>query len=313
MVFGVSSVGGVSAYISAPPSDFVLPFDLPNANLRGRFVRLNAVATRALSSHPLPEAAARLLAETLALDALLGSSLKLEGRVSVQLKGDGPLNMAVADFQAGGGLRAYARFDDTRTADLGAAPDFKTLVGGGILAITLEPKEGAANYQGMTALAPEGLARSAEAYFAQSEQLPTKLRLAAAPFYRADAAEKHGWSAGGLLIQALPGTPASALANSDDWARISLFLETLEAYELLDSSLPAEQVLWRLFHEDELRVQPAQPLYFQCSCSAEKVKPVLKSYGAEERGGLADADGIIRARCEFCGTTYEFPLDALDG
>jgi molecular chaperone Hsp33 len=291
------------SYIPAPKSDFVLPFDLPDVNLRGRFVRLGAVSSRALEAHPLPEAAARILAEAVSLDALLGTSLKLDGRVSVQLKGDGPLGLAVADFYAGGGVRGYARFD-AQALKQKEARDFASLVGKGILAITLEPRPGATNYQGMVELSDKGLSASAETYFAQSEQLPTLLRLAAAPLYRAGDHGKHGWAAGGLMVQAVPGASEREVRDSDDWARISLFLQTLEDYELLDTEIAAEDVLWRLFHEDELRVQPFQPLHFQCSCSAEKVRPVLETYPAEERKSLAEADGIIRARCEFCGASY---------
>ena len=311
MVSGLTERPTQSHYTPAPKTDFVLPFDLPNADLRGRFVRLGGVVSRALTAHPLPEAASRILAEAVTLDAMLGSALKLEGRVSVQLKGDGPLNMAVADFYAGGGLRGYARYDETVAS---AAPhNFHGLVGKGILAITLEPKPGATNYQGMVALSDKSLAASAETYFAQSEQLPTLLRLAAAPIYRADAREKRGWTTGGLMVQAVPGREEHEIRDSDDWQRIALFLETLEDIELLDTELAAEELLWRLFHEDKVRVQPAQPLHFQCSCAAEKVLPVLKSYPAAERAELADADGIIRARCEFCGTSYDFPLDVLTG
>ena len=101
-------------------------------------------------------------------------------------------------------------------------------------------------------------------------------------------------------------------ASTDDWQRIALFLETLEDYELLDSAVPAEDVLWRLFHEDEVRVHKAQPLSFQCGCSAEKLSPVLKSYGAGELADLAEDDGVVRAKCEFCGAVYEFPLQQLE-
>src|SRR6202051_4386248 len=127
-------------YTPAPPADFVLPFDLPDVGLRGRLLRLYAVATRALSAHPLPEAGQRILAEALGLSALLGSALKFDGRLSVQTKGDGPLNLLVTDYFAGGGLRGYARVDERLFADAGRPSDFGTLVGEGALAITIEPK-----------------------------------------------------------------------------------------------------------------------------------------------------------------------------
>jgi molecular chaperone Hsp33 len=302
MVLGVTE----KPYSPAPSADFVLPYDLPNAGLRGRLVRLDAVSTRALSAHPLPEAAERILAEALAMSALFGSALKLEGRLSVQTKGDGPLNLVVADYFAGGGLRGYARVDDARFAALPANADFDGLVGEGALAITIEQQEGAPAYQGLTPLAKEGLAVCAETYFERSEQLPTLIKLAAGPIFRAGSGK--GWRAGGLMIQAVPGEKTANLRESDDWQRVSLFLQTLEAIELLDTDISAESVLWRLFHEDEVRVQPAQPLSFRCTCSAERVMTVLRSYPVEEVSSLADPDKVVRARCEFCGTSYEFPL-----
>ncbi|HEX3484915.1 MAG TPA: Hsp33 family molecular chaperone HslO [Micropepsaceae bacterium] len=298
-------------YVPAPSADFVLPFDLPDVGLRGRLLRLDAASSRALAAHPVPEAAQRILAEALALSALLGSALKFEGRLSVQTKGDGPLNLLATDYFAGGGLRGYARVDEKRFAEAGRPNDFGALAGQGALAITIEPKKGAQAYQGLVPLAPEGLAASAETYFAQSEQLPTMLRLAAGPIYR--SGEGHGWRAGALMVQAVPGAKIGDVKTSDDWQRVSLFMQTLEDIELLDTSVAAESILWRLFHEDEVRVHSSQPLRFQCGCDAERVHTVLKSYSAHELKDLPDPDGIIRTRCEFCGTVYEFPLENLTG
>ena len=308
MVPGVTAEG---AYTPAPAADFVLPFDLPNMGLRGRLVRLDAVSTRALAAHPLPEEAQRVLAEALGLSVLLGSALKLEGRLSVQTKGDGPLSLAVADYFAGGGLRAYGRVDEEGYAGLQQPPPFGALAGGGALAITIEPKPGAPSYQGLVPLSPDGLAASAETYFAQSEQLPTMLKLVAGSTYR--SGEGSGWRAAGLMVQGVPGKVPEDIRSSDDWQRVSMFLETLEPVELLDTAVTAETILWRLFHEDEVRVHASQALSFQCTCSADKVLPVLRSYPPEDMPSLADADGVIRARCEFCGTTYEFPLSDLGG
>jgi molecular chaperone Hsp33 len=297
-------------YTPAPPADFVLPFDLPRIGLRGRLVRLDAVSTRALAAHPLPEEAQRVLAEALTLSVLLGSVLKLEGRLSVQTKGDGPLSLAVADFFAGGGVRGYARLDEERYAALEPPKrNFAGLVGEGVLAITIEPKLGAPSYQGLVQLSADSLAASAETYFVQSEQLPTMLKLAAGTIYR--SGEGSGWRSAGLMVQAVPGKVSDDVRETDDWQRVALFLQTLEPYELLDTSLAAETVLWRLFHEDEIRVHAAQPLSFECTCNADKVLPVLTSYPAEELPTLADPDGVVRARCEFCGNTYEFPLAEL--
>src|SRR3954469_23758833 len=143
-----------SQYRPAPSADFVLPFDLPNIGMRGRLLRLDAVSTRALAVHPLPEGAQRILAEALGLSALLGSALKFEGRLSVQTKGDGPLNLLVTDYFAGGGLRGYARVDEQKFTASGRSNAFGTLVGGGALAITIEQKGGAQPYQGLVPLSP---------------------------------------------------------------------------------------------------------------------------------------------------------------
>jgi molecular chaperone Hsp33 len=296
-------------YTRAPVADFVLPFELEEAGLRGRILRLDQSSSRALSAHPLPEPAQRVLAEALALSALLGSTLRFEGRLSLQLKGDGPLNLLATDYFAGGGLRGYARLDEKRFTEMGRPEDFARLVGEGVLAITIEPKKGAQPYQGLVPIAPEGLSASAETYFAQSEQLPTMLKLAAGPVYNANTG--HGWRAGAFMVQAVPGKQADSEEATDDWTRIELFMKTLEDFELLDTAVSAESVLWRLFHDDEVRVRKSLPLRFECSCRAENIRAVLSSYPAEELKDLPDPDGVIRTRCEFCGTVYEFPLETL--
>ena len=295
-------------YIPAPGADFVLPFSLSKLGLRGRLVRLDETSTRALAAHPLPEAGQRVLAESLALSVLLGSALRLEDRLSVQLKGNGPLNMLVADYFAGGGVRGYARLNEEAFARIGRSGEFTKLVGTGALAITIVPKPGAQPYQGLVPLG-DTLAASAETYFAQSEQLPTVLKLTAGPIYRSGAG--HGWRAGGLMIQADPERRERDVRSSDDWQRVILFLDTLQDVELLDTELSAESVLWRLFHEDEVRVHASQALRFECSCRPDRIRTVLKSYSADELKDLPDPDGIIRTRCEFCGAVYEFPLETL--
>jgi molecular chaperone Hsp33 len=292
-------------HIPAPPGDFVLPFDLPMAGVRGRIVRLDAASARALSAHALPESAERVLGEALALAGILGSALKLDGRLTVQTKTNGVLDLVAADYYGAvddkpRGVRGFARLDEASFGSLGASPDFESLIGTGSLAITIEPRTGGRSYQGIVALSPVGIAASAEAYFAQSEQLPTAIRLAAAPLYEAG---KPGpsWRAAGIMLQVTP----DAKRNEDDWDRLSMILRTTEDIELLDTSLSAERLLWRLFHEDEVRVLPAEAIGFRCDCDRERIAAVLRSYSTEERQGLADPDGVIRARCEFCGTVHE--------
>ena len=298
-----------SEYIPAPPADFVLSFDLPGAGVRGRLVRLDAVSARALSAHALPEAPARTLGEVLALSALLGSTLKLDGRLTVQTQSDGPLDLVAADYYGAetsdaatrpAGLRAYARLDAARFEALGdTAPGFAAQVGAGALAITIEPRRGGNTYQGIVALAPEGVAESAQAYFAQSEQLPTMIRLAAVPVFE-PGRETH-WRAAGLMLQSIP----EKAPDEDDWRRLGFILDTLEDIELIDTGLKAEDLLWRLFNEDEIRVHPAERVAFRCDCKTERIASVLRAYGPAERDGLADPDGVIRAKCEFCGKSHE--------
>src|SRR5665213_1886391 len=181
--------------------DFVLPFDIARCGVRGRLVRLDAASARALGAHALPEAAARVTGELVALGALLGTALKLDGRLTIQTKGDGPLDLVTADYYGADeararGVRGYARLDPERFSTLDGTA-FDRLAGKGAMAITIEPQKGGKTYQGIVELSPDGIAASAETYFAQSEQLPTVLRLAAAPLFVAGDKQPH-WRAGGL-------------------------------------------------------------------------------------------------------------------
>ena len=299
----------------SPYGDFVLPFDIAKAGVRGRLVRLDAASARALGAHVLPEPAARVTGEMVALGALLGTALKLDGRLTIQTKGDGPLDLVTADYYGADenrdrGVRGYARLDAQRFAAL-ADNGFATLAGKGALAITIEPRVGSKTYQGIVELSPQGIGASAETYFAQSEQLPTVLRLAAAPLYVAGDPNPH-WRAGGLMLQMTPESAKQGNdTRSDDWDRLSLLLKTVEDLELVDTSLAPETLLWRLFHEDEVRVLPPEPVIFRCDCDTSRITQVLKRYAPQEREGLADPDGIIRARCEFCGKSHEIGPESL--
>jgi molecular chaperone Hsp33 len=262
-----------------------------------------------MSAHALPEAPARVVAEICALGVLLGSALKLNGRLTVQTKSDGPLDLVTADYYSAdddrpAGIRSYARLDETRFAAL-SSPSFGALTGGGVVAITIEPNEGAQSYQGIVALKTDSIAASAEAYFAQSEQLPTAIRLAGAPVYERGQTGAR-WRAGGLMLQATP----EAKVDADDWDRLAAFISTLEDIELVDTSVAAETILWRLFHEDEVRVHTAEQIAFRCDCNSSRIASVLGAYSVSDRQGLADPDGVIRARCEFCGTTHAIELAA---
>jgi len=292
------------SYIPAPAADFVLPFDIAPLGVRGRLVRLSDVSAQALTAHKLPEAAARVAAETLTLSALLGSALKLDGRMTVQTRSDGPLDLIASDYYGASedrfaGVRGYARVDEARAAPLGNAPKFADLAGAGSLGITIEPRLGGETYQGIVELSPEGIAASAQTYFEKSEQLPTAIKLAAAPLF--EPGKPVHWRSGGIMLQ----RTAEAAKTDDDWERLKMFIASVEDIELVDTALKAEDLLWRLFHEDEIRVLPFEPLAFRCDCSADRITGVLKSYAPEDRAKLADPDGVIRARCEFCGKGHE--------
>jgi molecular chaperone Hsp33 len=296
------------SYTPAPAADFVLPFSMPELGVRGRVVRLDAVSERALSAHEFPEPAGRTLSEALVLTAMLGSSLKLDGRLTLQTKGSGPLDLLTVDYYGANaervcaGLRGYARVDANKLAELrGEIQPFEHLAGDGVLAITIEPRVGDQSYQGIVPLSTQSLAASAEAYFMQSEQLPTTIKLAAAPAYV--PGNKHpAWRAGGIMLQVIPDTAR----DQDDWDRLSMFLATVEDIELLETRLAPEELLWRLFHQDAVRVHAPESLVFHCGCDGARIAGILRNYSAEDLQDLAEPDGIIRARCEFCGATHSF-------
>lgn len=299
----------------SPYGDFVLPFDIARCGVRGRLVRLDGACARALGAHVLPEPAARVTGELVALGALLGTALKLDGRLTIQTKGDGPLDLVTADYYGADenrdrGVRGYARLDAERFAAL-EAQAFDRLAGKGALAITIEPRVGGKTYQGIVELSPQGIGASAETYFIQSEQLPTVIRLAAAPLYVAGDPAPH-WRAGGVMLQMTPELASRGHeTRSDDWDRLSLLLKTVEDIELVDTGLNPETLLWRLFHEEEVRVAPPERVTFRCDCDTSRITQILRRYTPQEREGLADPDGVIRARCEFCGKTHEIGPDSL--
>ena len=299
-----------SSYTPAPPGDFVLPFDVVGAGVRGRLVRLDASSARALSAHAQVESVARAAGEMLVLATLLGTALKLDGRLTAQTKSDGPLDLIAADYYGAAdskpkGVRGYARLDHDRLAKFDK-PSFAALTGAGSLAITIEPRRGDQTYQGIVELSPKGIAASAETYFEQSEQLPTLIRLAAAPLFT-PGTPGPAWRAGGLLLQVTPNSPM----HDEEWERLSILAASVEDLELLDTTLSAETLLWRLFNQEEVRVLPFEPISFRCDCDGERIAAVLRSYSEEERAGLADPDGVLRARCEFCGRVHEIEKERI--
>lgn len=289
---------------TVPTDDLVAAFQIEGWPLRGRIVRLGASIDEVLSRHAYPEPVANLLGEACGLAALVGSSLKFEGKLIIQAQGDGPVSLVVADYDTTGGLRGYCSFDPNRVeaASHGfARPGAKTLLGEGVFIMTIDQGPETDRYQGITAIEGETLALCAEQYFAQSEQTPTRVRLAVG---QVDTGEGERWRAGGILIQNIAADDARG-STEDVWERAQALFATTGEDELIDPTLPGETLLWRLFNEDGVRVFEAKPLRAFCRCSQERVATVLGSFSDEERAGMVEPDGKIHVTCEYCSRTYE--------
>jgi molecular chaperone Hsp33 len=305
--------------------DRVVPFQVEGLDVRGRAVQLGPLLNAILGRHDYPAPVARLLAEAIVLTALLGTSLKFEGKLTVQTKGDGPVDLLVADFTAPDSLRAYARFNEDALAE--AVAEGKTLpqelLGVGVLAFTIDQGKMMQPYQGIVPLDGSSLEEIAEVYFRQSEQIPTKVRLGVAELFDRDAEGKprHNWRAGGLVAQFLPQAPERMRqpdlhggdgderehdrAEDDAWSEARVMVETIDTDELTDPQVPIERLLFRLFHERGVRVYNPQTVQDQCNCSREKIKGVLDGFNAEEIEASQE-DGEIAVTCEFCSTTYRY-------
>lgn len=283
--------------------DAIVPFTVGGGAMRGRLVRLSAAAHDAIARQEVPDAVGRLLGEAMALAAALGGSLKFKGVMTLQTESDGPVSRLVADATSDGDLRANAAFDARRLAAL-AGPGFADLVGRGQLAFTVDQGVHTERYQGIVPLAGESLAASAAEYFRRSEQIETELTLAASP-----PAEGYGWRAGALLLQRLPLAGASE-ADDDAWETASVFHRSLTAAELLDPALADEALLTRLFATLEARMFPASPLRFGCRCSEMRLEGILRGMEPEDLIAAATG-GRIEVTCEFCKTSYVFPLSRL--
>lgn len=272
-------------------SDSLIRFLLPDAGVRGVHVRLQATWQEILSHAQYPDAAAELLGEACVAAALFTGHTKIDGRLSIQLRSSSALRTLFAECTAAGTLRGIAQLSDGEDAPR----DLSALGDDAILAITIEnpgldPRE-PQRYQSLVGLTAPELDEAFEDYFRQSEQLPTRLLL---------AADRNG--AAGLLLQKLPGDEG----DEDGWARASALFETLGKAELL--ATPAEQLLHRLFHEEHPELMGGKPLSFACSCSRERVEAMLQSLGEEEARAAAVDTGAVEVRCEFCGREYHFPL-----
>ena len=289
---------------AAPADDLAAAFQIEGWPVRGRIVRLGDTIDAILSAHAYPEPVAALLGEACALAALVGSSLKFEGRLIVQAQGDGPVRYVVADYDTNGHMRGYCRFDEEAVAAASqgfARPGARSLLGQGVFVMTLDRGPDFERTQGITPIEGESLSLAAEHYFQQSEQIPTKVRLAVGSVA---TDEGMAWRAGGALIQLIAGDDARG-STEEAWDRSRALFQTLADDELLDPTITPEVLLFRLFHEDGVRLEDARALVAQCRCSRERIAGVLTSFDPAERADMVEADGKIRVTCEYCATVYE--------
>ena len=308
--------------------DTVLPFQLDRSDIRGRVARLDGVLDHILSRHDYPAPVGALVAELALLAALVGPTVKLRWKLSMQVRGNGAIRTLAADYYAPehdgapARIRAWASFDADRLDD---RPPFQQ-VGEGYFAILIDQCQGSLPYQGITPLAGGSLSACAQTYFAQSEQLPTRFQLASG-MSRLTGQDSH-WRAGGVMLQTLPATSMQGEGGSgeggliqaadilqgmesEDWNRANLLLDTVETLELIGPSVGPTDLLLRLFHEEEPRVFDTQRVEFGCSCTADRVRNTLSIYSAKDIAHMTTDAGIVTADCQFCGAHYEFDPQSL--
>ena len=303
--------------------DVSIPFAVEPLDVRGRVVRLGPSVDAILARHGYPAPVARLLGEAAALTVLLGSALKMEGRFQLQTRTNGAVDMLVVDFDTPDKLRAFARFDAQLLAEAqargGATP--AALLGSGHLAFTIEQGEALSRYQGLVALAGQGLEEAAHEYFRQSEQIPTLVRLAVAESLTGAGAN---WRAGGLMVQFLPeasdgrrppdlppgdapeGVEIHQTPEDEAWAEARALAGTVEDHELVDPLLSSERLLYRLFHERGVTVFEPAPVREACRCTDLRIRDMLRQFTPQERRDMIGDDGRIGVTCEFCSTHRDF-------
>ncbi|MEL6267166.1 MAG: Hsp33 family molecular chaperone HslO, partial [Pseudomonadota bacterium] len=287
--------GGPPAGSVHPGDDAVLPFQLDRTSMRGRVARVDATLDHILSRHRYPAPVAGLVAEAVVLTALIGQTMKLRWKFSLQVRGDGPVRLIATDYHAPehegavGRLRAYASFDRGDVVSFrGGRQDAFRLIGTGMVGMIIDQGPGMTPYQGVTPLAGGSLSASAETYYAQSEQIATRFQIAAAETQ--EPGHEPTWRAGGIMLQQLPDQGGHAPdqpsgedglmtaddvaamgSRQEDWNRTAMLMASVETHELIGPLVPPERLLFRLFHEERPRVYPAQPVAFGCTCSAERV------------------------------------------
>lgn len=298
--------------------DFCQPFTLDHSNIRGRFVRLGPTVQTIIGQHTYPPLANHLLGEIIGLAVLLSSSLKYEGLFTLQTSSDGPISMLVVDVDSDGNVRACLRVDEERLSAMIAAEDggeealrgkVLKLMGRGHIAFTVDQGDDHERYQGIVSLEGDTLAQCAEAYFRQSEQLETAFKL---EVHRGET--DADWWVGGLFLQKMPAsasgdaaTPEQAEKIAEDWNRSTILMASATENELVDISLSANDLIWRLFHDEEPRVFDQAKLQFKCRCSRAKIEGALGAYPLDELLSMREADtGEIGVSCQFCNARYGF-------
>ncbi len=298
---------------SESEDDVIVPFTLDSLDCRGRVVRLGKAIDNILKSHNYPTPVARLLGEAVVLSALIGSSLKFDGRFILQTQSDGAVNMIIVDFDTPDGLRAYARYDEKALLKMAERGKISSsdLLGKGHLAMTIDQGANTKRYQGIVEIDNIGFEEIAANYFMQSEQIPTMVRLGVGELSLRGEKQAH-WRAGGILLQHLPSSEkklaqkARSDLQNDGWIEAKSHLATVQDEELLDIDLSPERLLFRLYHEAGVRIFTPIHLVDRCNCSAERIEAMLtNSFSKEERAKMLK-NGEIEVKCEFCSTTYYF-------
>ncbi len=303
--------------------DTVLPFQLDRCDIRGRVARLDGVLDRILDQHDYPPAVEALVAEAALLTVMIGQTIKLRWKLSLQIRGDGPARLIATDYYAPtedgkpARVRAYASFDADRLDE--TAEPFSQ-IGNGYFAILLDQGPGTTPYQGITPIAGGSLSACAETYFAQSEQLPT--RFATSFGLSSRPGGENGWRGGGVMVQHMPKSSpfatgggsgengllaATDIVSGDDaenWTRVNLLLDTVEELELVGPTVHPTDLLVRLYHEEQPRVFDPQAVDFGCTCSEDRVRQSLSIYSAKDIAYMTTDDGVVTADCQFCGAHY---------
>ncbi len=305
--------------LNIPDDDIVLPFQIAPSGLTGRIVRLGASVDTILHRHAYPAPVATALAEMVAIAAALAATLKYDGVFTMQVKGDGPVRLMVADVTTDGGLRGYAQFDDAAVAALGGErPSVPRLFGAGYLAFTVDQGSDTERYQGIVELTGSTLAECAHHYFRQSEQFQAGLKVAAAA--HTDANGREAWRAGALMVQRLPPafaqgsaegrdieTPLDVAAEEaeDGWRRALMLASSATSAELVDPQLPAWRLVDRLYLAEGVKIFRPHEMAHRCRCSRERMANVLSVIPPAELDELK-IDGKVEVRCEFCNEAHVF-------